>query len=42
MPQMISFGNEMIRINSPKNHIEYSTNRHKKNFVSLLIMAMER
>jgi len=26
MPQMISFGSEMIRINPAKNHIEYSTN----------------
>ena len=26
MPKMISYGNEMIRINSAKNSIEYSTN----------------
>ena len=26
MPKMISYGNEMIRINSAKNAIEYSTN----------------
>lgn len=27
MPTLISYGNELIRINSEKNRIEYSTNR---------------
>ena len=27
MPQLITFGNELIRINSSNNRIEYSTNR---------------